>query len=75
MGGTDGDLLKYDGTTLARITDPNTHQIQGISWNPSGTTALLVGNNGTMLTYSGGTFTTLAMGVTTNLRAIVWKPT
>jgi len=64
MGGTDGVLLIYDGTTLARVTDPNTSQIQGISWNPAGTAALIAGNGGALFTYQNGVITLLNSGTT-----------
>src|SRR5207245_11298971 len=56
------------------VTDPNTHQIHGISWNPSGTTALLVGNGGALFTYQSGTVAILNSGTTNDLYGVAWNP-
>jgi len=69
-------VLKFDGTTVTSISTnglTGTNAIKSIAFNPSGSLALLVGDNGMVLTYNGSTLTLLTKLTYSWLRAVSWS--
>ena len=75
IGGSGGALLRYDGTTVAPVSNPYTAYYRAISWNPSGTQALLVAYFGGIYMYqSNGQVAQLTSPTSNDLSAVAWNP-
>ncbi len=74
IGGSGGALLRYDGATATPITNPYSAYYRAISWNPTGTQALLVGYFGGIYVYqSNGQVAQLASPTNNDLDAVAWN--
>src|SRR5207247_8441565 len=75
IGGSGGALFRYDGTTVTPVSNPYTAYYRAISWNPSGTQAVLVGYFGGIYIYqSNGQVTQLTSPTSNDLSAVAWNP-
>src|SRR5207244_6993357 len=74
-GGSGGALLKYDCTTLTQVLNPYAVSYRAISWNPSGTQAILVSYFGQVFQYQSiGQLTKLTSGASQSFDAVAWSP-
>jgi hypothetical protein len=76
IGGSGGALLKYDCTTVTQISNSFAVSYRAVSWNPTGTQALLVSYFGKIYQYqsSTGQVTQLASPTSQSLDAVAWNP-
>ena len=75
IGGSGGALLKYDCTTLTQVLNPYAVSYRAISWNPSGTQAILVSYFGQVFQYQSiGQLTKLTSGASQSFDAVAWSP-
>jgi len=79
VAGGNGVIVRYDGTSVQTLNTTGLYSstivIHSISWIPSGTSALLVGDSGLVLTYDGNVLTRVANPVASNLYSISWLGT
>lgn len=76
IGGSGGALLKYDCTSVTQISNPYAVSYRAVSWNPSGTQALLVSYFGKIYLYqsSNNQVTQLTSPTSQSLDAVAWNP-
>jgi hypothetical protein len=76
IGGSGGALLKYDCTTVTQISNVYAVSYRAVSWNPSGTQALLVSYFGKIYQYQSSTnqVTQLTSPTSQSLDAVAWNP-
>lgn len=67
--GTNGKIVKYDGTNWSVMTSGTTQELRGV-WVESATSAFAVGTNGTALRLSGTTWALTTTGTTQALNGI-----
>jgi len=76
IGGSGGALLKYDCSSVTQISNPYAVSYRAVSWNPSGTQALLVTYFGKIYQYQSSTsqVTQLTSPTSQSLDAVAWNP-